>query len=131
MSISFVTIQPDNDSKWNIVQKTFPQSSGRYTIECTKAALDFVDAKTAETAARLLANEGGLQYVPENRSVIGVVPYIGKNYMIVELHPSGGFQARSYATHIQAVIRTASALSEALQFPLVLPAGAGRITLHA
>lgn len=129
MSVSFITIQPDNDSKWNIVQKTFPQASGRYSIECTKEGLNFADAKTAEAAARLLAKDGSLHYVPENTPVLAVVPYIGKNFMTVELHPSGGVQALSYGAHLQAVMRNARVLSEAMQLPLVFPTR--KITLHA
>lgn len=92
MTISFISIQENKDSSWDVVQKTFPKVSGKsITLSVTVSSLNnpCKDQKTAEIAAKKIAELNKLQYVTENTSVITITPF-GGCFLPIELTPNGG-----------------------------------------
>lgn len=91
MSISFVTIQEQSSVRWNVVKKTFPvisEPSPSLTISVTFANRYCEDQKTAEVAARAIAESYKLPFVSQHAIVITMTPVLGC-YRYYELRPNG------------------------------------------
>lgn len=91
MSVTFITIQQNSNFTWDVVQKSFPKYSENLVtlhISSTKLRSD-ADQKVAEAAARQLAFNNELPYIPENGSVVTVSPLFSR-YSAAELRSDGG-----------------------------------------
>lgn len=123
MTISFVSIQGKESSGWDVVKKTFPKVSGSsITLSVTVSTLDkhCENQKTAEVAARKLAELNKLPYISENSSVITVTPFCGC-YLPVELTPSGGVIGQGInSPSIQSAIKEARSVAESKKLPFII-----------
>lgn len=88
MTISFVSIQGNESTGWDVVKKTFP-SSNRLSVTATSMNQHCKDQKIAEVAAKTIAELNRLPYVSDSASVITVARF-GSCYLPVELTPNDG-----------------------------------------
>lgn len=122
MTISFISIQENKDSSWDVVQKTFPKVSGKsITLSVTVSSLNnpCKDQKTAEIAAKKIAESNKLQYVPENSSVITITPFCGC-FLPVELTPNGGVIAQgTNSPNYESAVKEGHSEAEGRKLPFI------------
>jgi len=124
MTISFVSIQGNESTGWDVVKKTFPKVSGRSVIHSVTAiSMDqhCKDKKTAEVAAKKIAELNRLPYVSDSASVITVGPFCG-DYLPVELTPSGVVIGQgTNSPSIQSAIMEAREIAESRNLLFISP----------
>ncbi|KAF3363393.1 Uncharacterized protein PHSC3_000002 [Chlamydiales bacterium STE3] len=121
MTISFVSIQENSVSEWEVVKKTFSNASKDFST--TKITLNHSceNQKTAEIAAKNIAKGNCLPYVPNNLNVITVAKLIG-GYFSIELTSSGKviFLGQYWET-MQAALPEAQEVAQIKQLPFLTP----------
>lgn len=104
ISLSFVTIHKVNASEWTVVEKSFPDSNGKWNMTTASMEKRFTEEKTAEMAAREFAALRKLMFVPENKHVVTFTPFF-VGYMVVELAPEkDGILGGHHSPKIEEVI---------------------------
>lgn len=96
MAISFVTMQQNKNSAWELVQKSFPTpSEGTMKWSVSTAVIcRNKDKSVTEVAAKEFASLNELPYVPENHDVL-TIKYIPDGYLAVRITPNGNILGAS------------------------------------
>jgi len=92
LSYQFLSIQPSTLSGYDVIEKSFQIiTRGEYTksLVSTKIVGRFVDRETSEAVARKLAGIHGLACVPQDTSIITLIPFRDRFFLIVEIQPDG------------------------------------------
>jgi len=100
LNLSFYSIQENSDHSWCVVKKDFPafvketvgnEEVVKFSIASCQLDEKYPDKSTTEIAARKMAELAKLPLVPDDASVITVLPrgQFVAVYMLLELTPSG------------------------------------------
>lgn len=124
MSISFVSIQGDDNAGWDVIKKTFPKVSGNsVTLGVTNVSMNqhCSDQKTAEIAAKKMAELTSLPYISNNVSIITVTPFCG-GFLAVELKPNGGVTGQGTCSpSLHAAMQEAQAVAKSRNLIIIPP----------
>lgn len=123
MAVTFVSIQSTKSSKYEVIKMSFPtrKDAETVTLLISKKSIETKkDKETAEAAAKKFAELNKFSYVPENTSVITVIPFGESGFLAMELQPNGGVIGRGSVVERSASIAQATKVATSRSLPLVL-----------
>jgi len=124
LSHQFLSVQPSTLSGYDVIQKSFQIiTRGEYTksLVTTKLLDTFVDRETAEIVARKLAGIHGFACVPHDTSIISLIPFSNRSFLIVEIQPNGEIIGRGPILDWVSSVRNARDVAKQCGLSFVFP----------